>query len=351
MTCKNELCETKSRTLRDHRVAAKNCFLTTRAAKWATIQVGGGRTISEVAKELGCDWAVVNKAVIIYWKALLKADRKRLKDTRALGLDEPLFVKTGKYRAKSWCTTVVDVENHQLIDILAYKNYIDVASWVNEQPSHFKENIEYGALDMSPTYAAVFSVTLPKAIQVVDKFHLIKHANRVLDTVRRRVQQEQFAHRKRSYDPLFRSRKLLLMNSTPLDESMIEKIETLLKLGDPNAEVSLAYRVKEAICEFYEIKDIALARDALLSIVNHAKKKSMPTELQRFARTIQTWLEKIMAYHIAKVTNAPTEGLNNLIKRIKRVGYGFRNFNNYRIRALLYAKKPNYRILNSIVVS
>jgi hypothetical protein len=37
-------------------------------------------------------------------------------------------------------------------------------------------------------------------------------------------------------------------------------------------------------------------------------------------------------------------------KRIKRVGFGFRSFRNYRIRALLYAGKPNWRVLGSIVV-
>jgi transposase len=55
-------------------------------------------------------------------------------------------------------------------------------------------------------------------------------------------------------------------------------------------------------------------------------------------------------YHVAKMSNGPTEALNNLIKRIKRVGFGFRNFENYRIRALLYAGKPNWRVLGSIVV-
>jgi hypothetical protein len=40
----------------------------------------------------------------------------------------------------------------------------------------------------------------------------------------------------------------------------------------------------------------------------------------------------------------------NLIKRVKRVGFGFRNFANYRIRVLLYAGKPNWRVLGSIVV-
>ncbi len=53
---------------------------------------------------------------------------------------------------------------------------------------------------------------------------------------------------------------------------------------------------------------------------------------------------------MARVCNGPTESLNNLIKRIKRIGFGFRNFANYRIRALLYAGKPNWRVLGSIVV-
>ena len=59
---------------------------------------------------------------------------------------------------------------------------------------------------------------------------------------------------------------------------------------------------------------------------------------------------RIPNYHLARVSNGPTEALNNLIKRIKRIGFGFRNFENYRIRALLYAGKPNWRVLGSIVV-
>jgi transposase len=62
------------------------------------------------------------------------------------------------------------------------------------------------------------------------------------------------------------------------------------------------------------------------------------------------WFEKIINFHRARVSNGPTESLNNLIMRIKRVGFGFRNFKNYRIRALVYAGKPNWRVLGSIVV-
>jgi hypothetical protein len=45
------------------------------------------------------------------------------------------------------------------------------------------------------------------------------------------------------------------------------------------------------------------------------------------------------------ITNAATEAANNLIKRIKRVGFGFRSFRNYRIRVLLYAGRPTWALL------
>ena len=82
----------------------------------------------------------------------------------------------------------------------------------------------------------------------------------------------------------------------------------------------------------------------------HCVKKAMSPEIQRLGRTLRAWFDKICNYHLARITNGPTEALNNLIKRIKRIGFGFRNFENYRIRALLYAGKPNWRVLGSIVV-
>jgi transposase len=84
--------------------------------------------------------------------------------------------------------------------------------------------------------------------------------------------------------------------------------------------------------------------------MNHCLKRAMPLEIQKLGKTIRVWFEKICNYHLARVSNGPTEALNNLIKRIKRIGFGFRNFENYRIRALLYAGKPNWRVLGSIVV-
>ncbi|WP_216389423.1 transposase family protein [Arcanobacterium phocae] len=77
--CPNPECGINSWTSQDKRISPVNSKLTTRASKWATMQVGMGRTISEVTTELGCAWHTVNEAVTLYGQALLVADRQRLK--------------------------------------------------------------------------------------------------------------------------------------------------------------------------------------------------------------------------------------------------------------------------------
>jgi len=350
MRCPDPSCPKRSWVLGDYRIAAKDCLLTTRAAKWATAQVGIGRTVSEVAAELACDWHTVNDAVATYGRALLEADRRRMNQTSAIGLDETAFVKLGSKLQKDYATTVADVEHHQIIDILPSRNYVDVAGWLDKQPQSWKERIRFGTLDMSATYAAVYSVVLPRAHQVVDPFHAVALANRALDAIRRRVQTETLGHRGRRDDPLYRVRRLLLLGEEKLDADKAERLASLLELGDPGGEVAIAYRVKERMRDFYRTNSPDEARQLLEDLQAHCLKKAMPPEIQKLGRTIRTWFDKLCNYHLSKVTNGPTEALNNLIKRIKRIAFGFRNFENYRIRALLYAGKPNWRVLGSIVV-
>jgi len=66
----------------------------------------------------------------------------------------------------------------------------------------------------------------------------------------------------------------------------------------------------------------------------HCAHSDVP-ELHRLARTLDTWHDELLAYFdTGGVANGPTEATNLLIKKIKRVGHGFRNFTNYRLRLL-----------------
>ncbi len=351
LICRDTGCPEQSFTLGDHRIAAVGCMLTTRAAKWVVKQIGGGQTISHLARELGCSWDAINAAVRIYGAALLAADTKRLKDTTAIGLDESLFVRAGPYKHNTWATTVCDVANHALIDVLPTRDFTHVARWLRSQPHHVRENLDYGCLDMSKTYSAVFKVVTPKATRVIDRFHVMRHAILAVDQVRRRVQQQRLGHRGRAGDPLYRARKLLVIGATATDPALQERLEGLLALGDPDGEVAFAYSVKEAVAAFYVTENPEHATNLLRDIIDVGSKASAPFEVRRLARTLRNWFEPIVAWHEAKVSNGPTEGMNNLLKRVKRVAFGFTNFENFRIRALLYAGKPNFRVLDSMVVT
>jgi Transposase len=85
-------------------------------------------------------------------------------------------VRAGPYKHKTWSTTVCDVANHALIDVLPTRDFTAVARWLRAQPHHVRENLDDGCLDMSKTYNAVFKVVTPKATRVIDRFHVMRHA-------------------------------------------------------------------------------------------------------------------------------------------------------------------------------
>ena len=67
---------------------------------------------------------------------------------------------------------------------------------------------------------------------------------------------------------------------------------------------------------------------------NDLQDPKLPEEARSLGRTLLCWQYQIAAWHQAHVSNGPTEAVNNPIKRVKRVAFGFRSFRNYRIRPL-----------------
>jgi transposase len=349
LACSNTDCSIRSWTVHDPRIASTRTSLTARCARWVTREIGKGRSISELAAELRCGWSVVEEAMSIYGQALLDADRKRVGVCEAIGLDETLFVRRGHKKIREYCTTIADVRSGKVIDVVRSRDFVDVAGWIDKQPMGWKRAVRFGTLDMSNIYRAIFREMLSHVTRVADPYHVIQLANRALDGIRRRVQNEQLGHRGRKNDPLYKIRKLLLSAKERLDEVATQRLEAQMALGDPDNEVSLGYLAKERLRDFYKLTTDN-ARELFDTIISECSRRSMPPELQKLSRSLKNWREEITNWHEARVSNGPTEALNNLIKRVKRAGYGFRNFENYRIRILLYSGRPDWRILNSIVV-
>jgi len=116
----------------------------------------------------------------------------------------------------------------------------------------------------------------------------------------------------------------------------------------PTGRSKLAWHAKEVVRAIYTIDDCDLATEFVDQLARDLQDDSCPPEVNSLGRTIARWRDQITAWHTARVSNGPTEAINNLIKRIKRIGFGFRRFANYRIRVLLYAGRPNWDLLATV---
>jgi transposase len=348
LRCPNPECPLGSWTVEEPRIAAPRLGLSDRAGRWVTRQVGEhGRTVSEVAADLGCDWHTVNDAVIAYGEPLVE-DPDRIGPVEALGLDETLFSRQGRWRRQSWSTSIVDVTASQLLDVVPGRDAAAPSAWLAARGEAWCSQVRWGVLDLSGAYRATFDAMLASATQVADPFHVIRAANDHLDDCRRRVQNETLGHRGRKHDPLYRARRLLTRADERLDDKGRERLLGLLDAGDPRAEVRTAWHAKEVVRSIYQIGDPDLAAEFVARLGADLGDDSCPPEVHTLGRTLTRWKDQIVAWHRAMVTNGPTEAMNNLIKRVKRIAFGFRRFRHYRIRALLYAGKPNWDLLATI---
>jgi transposase len=344
--CPDSVCAVTSWTWSDPRIAAARQALTDRAGRWVCLQVGrNGRSVSEVADELGCAWHTVNDAVVAYGEALVDDDPDRIGTVSALGLDETLFCRTGPYRRQHWSTSIVDVAAGRLLDVVEGRTSAGPSAWLARRGAAWRANIAWATLDLSGPYRSTFDTMLPDAVQIADPFHLCRLANQKLDECRRRVQNQTLGHRGRKTDPLYRARRLLTRADERLDDKGRSRLLGLLDAGDPDGDVRTTWHAKEIVRSIYDHRDPELALEFVTRLGHDLQDRSYPIEVNSLGRTLLRWRHQIAAWHQAHHTNAATEAANNLIKRVKRAAFGFTNFRHFRVRVLLYAGRPNWDLL------
>jgi transposase len=310
--------------------------LTERARAEACRRVGkDAHAVAAVARDLGVGWATIMRAVHEHGTPLVD-DAARLEGVAALGLDETSFLKATRTAPTRWITGLVDLERGRLLDVVADRTRATVDGWLHARPRDWLTRINTVALDPWRGYASALVAPLGHATVVVDHFHAIRLANTVGDQVRRRTQQVTLGHRGRKRDPLYRIRKLLLTAAEQLTGRGRVRLRAGLAAGDLTGEVAAAWQGKELLRAVYAAAGTAAARAALDRFYHWADGVEV-AELSRLARTVRAWEAEILAFHTTDgCSNGPTEALNLLIKKVKRVGHGFRNFANYRLRLLLH---------------
>lgn len=332
--CEEPLCAARTWTESSPWFSSR-CLLTNRAGRECRLQVGlNARPVAQMARELGVCWDTV-AAVREHGEPLLDGPA-RVGAVAQLGVDETTFLSANRDHPTLFATGVVDLKRRVVIDVIEGNSASDLGAWLDRQPTDWIGQIAVVATDLAESYRAGLSGRLDHAIRVADPFHVVRLANRCLYQVRRRVQNATLGHRGRKRDPLYRIRKLMLTGTERLEGPGLERMLLGMRAGDPEDEVLGAWLAKESVRDVYLTNDLADAGLLLDKATEGCRLDHVP-EIRSLGRTLSRWRTEILSHHTTGASNGPTEGLNLLVKKVKRAGHGFRSFANYRLRILLHA--------------
>ena len=183
---------------------------------------------------------------------------------------------------------------------------------------------------MSEAFARAIRDYWPKKVAVVhDHYHIVANMNDVIDKIRREEQNRLEGEDKKIIKG---SRYLLLRGSEKL-KKMPEKQARLDALLAINETLHKVYLLKEDLRLFWSQKSKAAAKDFVQRWTEEAGAMGN-AHVSRFAKTIESHLESILAWYDHPITTGPLEGTNNKIKVLKRMAYGYRDAAFFALRLL-----------------
>jgi len=235
-----------------------------------------------------------------------------------IGLDEHFF-RRGRGGFRQFVSMVVDYKNRRLFELVEGRTVGEMEAALGHIPG--RDNVRHVVLDMSDPYRSFAQRFFPNARLVADKFHVLRLLSPAINRHRRLVEGD-----RRSAA----LRRLLLCSRFRLDFADRLALDQWL-VSHP--ELRALYLAKEALHSLYRTRGYDRAKQALTVLTDGLAASALP-ELQTLRRTLMRWRREILAYFATGLTNGRTEGFNNKAKVVKRRAYGYRSFQNYRLRLL-----------------
>jgi transposase len=251
-----------------------------------------------------------------------------LKKLKKLGIDEISLAKgQGKF-----IVVLVDLEEHKLIGLVSSRTQKEIRKVMEDWGEEVLKNLEEVSIDMTGNYKSLVRKICPNASITVDRFHVTKMVNEELNQGRtgqkKTAESLNVKERAKLFTSIKGSKYVLLKREEKLSEKQKKKLEEV-KGASPQLEIM--HNLKEEFNQIFdESKNLGEGTLKLIDWLEKAKKY-----YQKSVKTIHRWFGEIVGYFENKTTSGVVEGINNKLKLIKRCGYGFRNFKNFEIRALL----------------
>lgn len=272
--------------------------------------------LTRVRKQYRCSTGFIYKALFEQLRLRIKSKINYPWPT-VIGIDEHFFTRR-RGRAE-FATVFTDHGNRRIRELAFGKSKDELIHQLHEIEG--RNNVRLVTLDMSDTYRSFVRDFFPNAEMVADKFHVLRLLTPAINKARVQITGD-----KRRL-PL---RWLLLKPRYKLKYFERDAIDRWL-IDYP--ELKELYWAREMLFKFYRTRGLSRAKRALTKLTDllaHSKLLA----IKKLRRTLMSWRKEILNYFATGLTNARTEGFNNVAKLVQKRAYGYKSFENYRLRLL-----------------
>ena len=220
---------------------------------------------------------------------------------RVLGIDEHFFT-----RKKGYATTFVDLKNHKVFDVKLGRSESSLKSYLRALEG--REKVQVVLMDLSETYRRIAQRYFPQAIIVADRFHVVRLIN------------YHFLRIWREYDPESRNNRGLLSLMRRHQWKLSDEQHNNLMNYLANFPVLQAlYVAKQKLMRFMLLKTVNVTRmRRKLKVYLQLLEQLKDSPLRTLAKTLENWIEPIVAMWRFRKTNGITEGFHKKMEMMTR---------------------------------
>lgn len=251
--------------------------------------------------------------------------RKKQVPPRYVGIDEKAF--GGGHN--NFMTVICDLE-HARVEWMGDDRKAETAKAYFDQFTEEALNlVEAVAMDMWRPFAKAVNEVLGGAESkiVYDRFHVMREITRALDETRKAEHRQL---QRQGDDTLKSTKYLWLRNQENLSDTSRKEFSGLRKASLKTAR---AWAIKELLRDLWSYRSARHARAFWKRWYNWASHSKL-THVIKAAQKLRKHEHRILNYFRHRITNSVAEALNGQIERAKRMAYGFRNRENFRIAVL-----------------
>jgi transposase len=239
-----------------------------------------------------------------------------------LGIDEIAIRKGHKY-----ATVFYDLDRREVIGMVPHRRERGVSRFFRRWGKENCKRVKAVCMDLWAPFLNSVRRHLKNADVVFDKFHVYHYLSDAIEAVRRN---EQLLANAQGSELIKGTRWLWLKARKSLSRQQKTTLAEIMKV---NRRLCRAYILKEDFEAFYAS---CSAEDAAQFLKGWTK-RCMQSNLLPFialAKRLTRWSAGILMYFTHRITNGISEGINNLIKVIKRRSYGFHDFDYFCLKIL-----------------